>query len=415
LQSQFLTRIIEGRNERRALVAISVVVLIIQLITLRETVVIGEPYIIARHLAQGKGFVFQYPWDVILSTTCFIPPLYAFFLYAILLVGGGFFVIQCVNLLFFHLANFFVYYFFRRHISRQTAFIGFICFSLYVPLWLLSEKIDPDGLNILLGAATIFILDGIIMKPTRSRWVWLGVLFGLQILVRPDILLGMIFFGALLLALLKNKKEFWTGFALSVLIALAMVSPWTIRNYNVFGRFVLVSANSGYNLYLGNNPAAYGEIDQGPPTPESRTMDSARAVYFRDHSSGVERDSYLFHTAVDWALAHPNDELKLIAKKFYYHWGVRESSGRFIQTAQWMLFAYNILSILLVVLGFIGLFTLEKKTKWLLITLFTYSTAVAMIFFAQSRHRALKVDPYLITLSVIGAERIFVRKKTIQS
>ncbi|HYM20206.1 MAG TPA: glycosyltransferase family 39 protein [Candidatus Kapabacteria bacterium] len=410
MPSQFLTRILSGRNERRTLLIISFVVFIIQVLTLRSTVIIGEPYIIATHLRDGLGFVFEFPWDTYPTPTCFIPPLYAYYLYVILLVGGGFFIMQCINLIFFHVSNFFLYHFFKRYTSKQTAFAGFVIYAFYVPLWLLAQKIDPDGLNILLVTATIYILDGIMKDLTTRRWVMLGVLFGVQILVRPDILLGILFFGAFLFFASKQKTAFIKGFSLSIAIALLMVVPWTIRNYNVFGRFVLVSANSGYNLFLGNNPAATGEFDQQPPSPQSISMDSARIVYFSMHQSGVERDSYLYHVAVDWATAHPFEVMKLAAKKFYYHWWLRESSGHFIQTPQWMLVTYNIGSLLLVVLGFIGLFSLETKARWLLLTLFAYSTAIAMIFFVQSRHRALKVDPFLITLSVVAVSHMFKKK-----
>ena len=33
---------------------------------------------------------------------------------------------------------------------------------------------------------------------------------------------------------------------------------------------------------------------------------------------------------------------------------------------------------------------------------FLYSTAISAIFFVQSRHRTLKVDPFLVPLAVIG-------------
>ena len=41
-------------------------------------------------------------------------------------------------------------------------------------------------------------------------------------------------------------------------VALAVVAPWTYRNWRVFGEFVPISTNGGVNLWIGNNPNATG-------------------------------------------------------------------------------------------------------------------------------------------------------------
>jgi hypothetical protein len=72
-----------------------------------------------------------------------------------------------------------------------------------------------------------------------------------------------------------------------------------------------------------------------------------------------------------------------------------------------MIVAYRGASVFLLIFGFVGLFSLQdKRVRALLLTLFLYSSAVSVIFFVQSRHRALKVDPYLIPLSVIGIAQL---------
>jgi len=41
-------------------------------------------------------------------------------------------------------------------------------------------------------------------------------------------------------------------------LALAVVAPWTYRNWRAFGEFVPISTNGGVNLWIGNNPNATG-------------------------------------------------------------------------------------------------------------------------------------------------------------
>jgi hypothetical protein len=402
------------RTERIMLLAVSLVVFIIQLLTLRQPVGIGEPYWIAQQLAAGHGFIYPYPFDPAWMPTCYIPPLYVWFHALIIQFGGGLIVTQIIGLIFFHIANYFYYLFFRRITSPGIAFAGFIALALYIPLWFISQKPDPDGLNLLLIALTILFLDDAIERQKKSVWIILGALFGIQILVRPDILMGMIFFGIwLLLYSGKEKKAKIMGYLLSIVIALLMVLPWTIRNYKVFDSFVLVSANSGFNFYIGNNPQATGEFPQGSPTAESIAIDSARSQYFREHTSPVERDSYLFHVGKQWIFDHPVDALKLWVKKFYFHWWQRDYAGGSIAASPWMLTSYKIISFFLLFFGFYGLFSLKSRSrKALLITLFLYSTAISVIFFTQSRHRAIKVDPYLVTLSIIGIDAAIKKIRT---
>jgi hypothetical protein len=403
------------RKERLTLLVVSAVVFIIQLLTLRAPVGIGEPYWIARELAAGHGFVYPYPFDLVFVPTCYIPPLYVWFHAAIIVLGGGLIVSQIIGLIFFHIANYYFYRFFRRITTPGIALAGFITLALYVPLWLLSQKPDPDGLNLLLIALTILTLDEANERPRRKIWVVLGILFGIQIYVRPDILMGIVFFGIWLLFYAKNsgdRKKKVTGYSLAIAISLLMVLPWTIRNYHLFDSFVLVSANSGFNFYMGNNPAATGEFQQGPETSESMVIDSARAIYFREHSSHVERDAYLFKVGKEWIFDHPFESLKLDLKKFYFHWWQRNSAGGDVAASEWMVTGYKIVSFFLLLFGFYGLFLLKSKSRRaLLITLFLYSTAISVIFFTQSRHRAIKVDPYLVTLSVIGVNELLKKLK----
>ena len=410
----FLTQ--NKRNERITLLVVSGIVFIIQILTLRAPVGIGEPYWIARELAAGHGFVYAYPFDLAFAPTCYIPPLYVWFHAAIISLGGGLIISQIIGLIFFHCANYYFYRFFRRITSPGIALVGFIALAFYIPLWLLSQKPDPDGLNLLLIALTILALDEVNAHPRKKIWVILGILFGIQIYVRPDILMGIIFFGLWLLFYVKNaidRRKKIVGYFVAVAIALLMVLPWTIRNYVEFDSFVLVSANSGFNFYMGNNPQATGEFQQGSATAESIAIDSARAKYFREHPSHVERDAYLLNVGEKWAFSRPIDALELDLKKFYWHWLQRDSAGGSVNASAWMITGYKFVSLFLLVFGFFGLFSLKSKSvRALLITLFLYSTAISVIFFTQSRHRAIKVDPYLVTLSIIGIDAAIKKLRT---
>jgi multisubunit Na+/H+ antiporter MnhC subunit len=87
------------------------------------------------------------------------------------------------------------------------------------------------------------------------------------------------------------------------------------------------------------------------------------------------------------------------------HWWRRGNAGSEVESKPWMMIGYDIVTIYILIFGFIGLFSLQRKDfRSLILSLFLYSSAISVIFFVQSRHRALKVDPYLVPLSIIGID-----------
>jgi hypothetical protein len=110
---------------------------------------------------------------------------------------------------------------------------------------------------------------------------------------------------------------------------------------------------------------------------------------------------------MDWIKAHPSEVAALDAKKILYHWIGRSNTGREYRVESNVTRdAYRVFSIVLIGFGIIGLRQMPKPVRSLLLTLFFYSTAISAIFFVQSRHRTLKVDPFLVPLAVIGVIRI---------
>lgn len=94
--------------------------------------------------------------------------------------------------------------------------------------------------------------------PGRE-WVWKGVTTGITLAgasyIRPT---------ALLMAPILFAREFFKdgrrvksimACMLAIVVMIALILPWSVRNLQVFDRFVLISTNGGANLWMGNNPA----------------------------------------------------------------------------------------------------------------------------------------------------------------
>lgn len=121
-----------------------------------------------------------------------------------------------------------------------------------------------------------------------------------------------------------------TAFGFGLLIA---VAPATIRNYAVAGDTVLISANAGVNLYIGNNPASdglyQGELldlgSFGTCFDYPRITRKLEQRLGRDLSySDVSR--YFGQQAWRHIRQHPADTAKLMIRKLFLFWSPRELS-----------------------------------------------------------------------------------------
>ena len=128
-----------------------------------------------------------------------------------------------------------------------------------------------------------------------------GVMIAVASYLRPTALLLP---GGLALVALWRRTP-WvpvlTRTAAIVAVTVVLVAPWTYRNYQVFGRFVAISANSGANLWMGNNPDSDGTYM--PTPPELASLDRA------------SKDALLRERAIEWMTQEPAAAAALMVRK----------------------------------------------------------------------------------------------------
>ncbi|MCP4357908.1 MAG: glycosyltransferase family 39 protein [Chloroflexi bacterium] len=88
-------------------------------------------------------------------------------------------------------------------------------------------------------------------KNQWQIWFLLGIVFGITVLLRQ---LFLLFIPFILLWLWYAVRPRLTWLILPVIIVVALILPWTIRNYIVFDHFVMLNTNSGYAFFWGNHP-----------------------------------------------------------------------------------------------------------------------------------------------------------------
>jgi hypothetical protein len=134
-------------------------------------------------------------------------------------------------------------------------------------------------------------------RPATRRFAAAGALLGASALVRPIALPVL----PLLLLVLP-----WRAVVTVALAALAVISPWTVRNAARMDAFVPLSTNTGDNLCMSRQPGATGgfmvsEHCFGGPDLEGLV----RPEY------EVRRDAQGRRLAVEFVRRHPGEELRL--------------------------------------------------------------------------------------------------------
>jgi 4-amino-4-deoxy-L-arabinose transferase-like glycosyltransferase len=203
-------------------------------------------------LLNGEGYAVQG------QPTAFWPVGYPAFLAGLFAVfGPDIEVAKAANLVLSAIAMAFVYRISRRATGSETAAkAALVLAALYPTLIFYTELLYSELLFMTLLLAGIDLLLG--AGEHRRRWIAIaaaGVCFGLASLVKTQGLLlpGVLTGGTLILRRIGFRQAVLMGLVVYA-ACLAVITPWTLRNWAVLGQPVLISTNGGFNLYMGNNP-----------------------------------------------------------------------------------------------------------------------------------------------------------------
>jgi hypothetical protein len=125
-------------------------------------------------------------------------------------------------------------------------------------------------------------------------WRWAlaaGALGALATMTRNELILVAVGSGFLLLW--AGRKQFGKAFAAAAAMGVAfalVMSPWIVRNYVAFDRFIPVGGQAGYNLWIGFGPYARGSGNDLDNNAEARA--AAAAVRATVRSGDAPGDRY---------------------------------------------------------------------------------------------------------------------------
>lgn len=151
----------------------------------------------------------------------------------------------------------------RRHFGETVGIVaaalmaGYIYFFYYAAT-LMTETFYITAILWSFDLTEQLTTDLAAGKRPRAGWVWLGLSLGIAVLLRQLFLLFIPFLAGWLLwrAHISGRKfgAAFFGLVVSGMIVVAMILPWTVRNYQAFNQFVLLNTNAGFAFFWGNHP-----------------------------------------------------------------------------------------------------------------------------------------------------------------
>jgi hypothetical protein len=214
---------------------------------------------IAGSLASGKGF--SSPLHLPTGPTAWITPLFPLLLAGIFRITGIFswtslLVAGMVDCAFSAFAAWPLWAVARKAFGEATGITaGWLWAALplavYYPVfWIWDTSLTALMFTLVL-AATMRLKD----TESSTAWTGYGALLGITALVNAAVVSTYPFFLAWAALRVRKRAGNWMRLAGLACVACALVmSPWWIRNYATFHRFIPFRSNFGFELWLGNNP-----------------------------------------------------------------------------------------------------------------------------------------------------------------
>lgn len=278
--------------------------------------------------------------------------------------------------------------------------------ALYLPASVYAVYLYKENLMIPLILGVMWCALRLASQPSKSVAVGCGALFGLLALAGNAALslVGVVALALVLTPALTAKRL--TLVMLMLAVAFAVAGPWVVRNIQVIGAPVL-NTNGGFNLYLGNNPAATGMFVSISDTPRGSTWGELRRV------GEVQASETLKQEAAAWIQANPAEFVMLAFRKLAYFWtppfhdGKGEQSS--VEKLVRLLWAMQFVVLMAAAIGTVLISSLRNRQLALLwISIACYS-AVHMLFYVIYRYRE-PIMPVVAIMAALAIEAVVSRR-----
>jgi 4-amino-4-deoxy-L-arabinose transferase-like glycosyltransferase len=353
---------------------------------------------VARSIALGQGF--SNPYDANTGPTAWEPPIYPYLMGGVFKLFGIYtyasaWVLLTINSLFAAITTIPIFLIARRTFDERVASWSAYAWALnpYIWYWSIHWIWDTTLTPLILTSIFWIALELQDWRGFRG-WLIFGGLWGAGALANPSMLAFLPFCGIWIWRqrYKKNLTSF-AGVVFASVVFFLVLSPWLIRNYEVFGRFVFIRDDFGLQFRLGNWKGADGML-MAYLQPNLNKIELQKFQSMGELAYGQECKRLAF----GWIRENPSRFAVVSLKRFFYYWnGVpKATDSRLPWDFRNSLFlAWSVVGIW----GAIRAVRGKVRGAWLFAgLLLTYPTTYYFVFpHARYRH---PVEPELIILAV---------------
>ena len=297
---------------------------------------------IAHNLYIGHGFSMYWPYESLDSVRegvkkyppkwegAFLPPLNPYLLYIAYEVFGESAGALYAMMILYALVSCFiplaVYKLARLLGSESSARVSAIIAAFFLPGAYAVITFSGSALYQLLGVVVLYFAVLSVQRPSYRSFLLLGLSCGIMTQLRSEFffLEFLLIAVVIVLARAQGRNILRKGLA-AALVCIAIIAPWSIRNYVLFHQFVPVLSHPWYEMWRGDNIFATGttfkEEGGGAVWVNSdnypwlvRRMDSIPFDrFFEAKVDGIFKDE-----VVTFIVRHPAQFLWLGTKKLAY-------------------------------------------------------------------------------------------------
>jgi 4-amino-4-deoxy-L-arabinose transferase-like glycosyltransferase len=349
-------------------------------------------------LASGHGF--SNPFGPSTGPTAWEPPLYPYLTAGVFLVFGIYskasaFVLLSLNSIFSALTCIPIFLIARRVFSDNVAVGSAWAWALLPNVMFWSTRwVWETSLSALLLATAFWLALTLEDREGWLPWLEFGILWGVAALNSTSLLSFLPAAGlwAWYRRAQRGKRSL-AGVVLASVVFFACITPWLVRNYQTFGKFIFIRDNFGAELRMGNGNGADGTwMEYLHPTQDVYAMRQYQSMGELAYVA-MRRQEALDYIKADYARF-----AELCFKRFVYYWAGSPKATQ----PPWMNGAKNSLFLASSVLMFWGLaraLRFHKPGVWLLFWLMLLYPAIYYVVFPSPRYR-VPIEPEMTILCV---------------
>jgi len=365
---------------------------------------------IARSIALGEGF--SSPLHGPTGPTAWMTPVYVYLVAAVFKVFGVYtlksaVVILTLNSLFSALTCLTVFLIAYKSFGRVIGIAAGWMWALFpYAIYFAACRVWDNSLNALLFSLLFLAAMRLEDLTSLKAWLAFGLLAGLAALsCQPVILVTILLIARICYRNRRRGKPWALPAGLAALMMLLVVSPWFVRNYVTFDRFIPFRSTFWLVMRSGNTGDLSDLVpDWAHPSTNKAEMEEYRRLGELNYMDVKRRQ------AIDFIYAYPDAFVSLTVRRFFCVWMGFWSLHLFLTDGEYKFHAF--LTTIITIFMLAGLFKAWRSDRAVAMPYLLALLSFPLVYYAAHPHAEYRhpIDTIIVALAVYGASGLARRR-----